>query len=545
MQPLNQSHGASTSNEAIRRTHRVEERGQLQYYTSQSFCLLFETVPIWLLALRPDFCQWIYIPTCNSLEHLESIIAQHKIDKTLYSLVIGFVGKSRFRFHEPKHDVLHLVSGSIPFLNEKSIQIGTKKGIFITDHHLTLRRTLPQRQLNLTRFKHSLAGGATTFEGVFGYNPHGYDPQFPPFKRKLGDFMDYSIPPMYRTTSEMVISSQKLAPIQYIHRLVHFPTHFSANGFGYRYLTSVELSKLFGFDIPCNASALKTVPVTAFPIVPIQVLDILLKPVLLQIPATTSPSTTLHLPPSYHDPGYTTLHHLNKRLPHSWYQHVQASSSAVKSDNASVDNVIWDNRILLLYPHLSSTQLNSFRKFLIYCLFKRLRIEFIQYLKRTYPNYWSNLVRPHNGGVIFSNEEQYPSFLKDLHVGRQVLRSYLDSSFMTWDGGSTLIFWRWPSTSRLIARDGLPPYQLHPFPQTKKRLRFSSQNSKQQILEKLLICLQKNYLELVSANKVQNYIDYFPVPKGEEDIRLVFNGTSCGINQTLFASNFWLSLIHI
>ena len=31
---------------------------------------------------------------------------------------------------------------------------------------------------------------------------------------------------------------------------------------------------------------------------------------------------------------------------------------------------------------------------------------------------------------------------------------------------------------------------------------------------------------------------YFPVPKGADDIRVVFNGTSCGLNNTVFASIF-------
>ena len=148
----------------------MEERGQIQAYQSHSFCILFETAPIWLLALRPNICHWIYLPTCNSLEHLISIITQHKIDKTLYLLLIRYVGNHRLRFSAPTQDVIYLVSGTIPFLNDKSLQIGQKKGIFITDHHFNLRRGLHSSPLHLTRFKHTSCGGATNFEGVYGYN---------------------------------------------------------------------------------------------------------------------------------------------------------------------------------------------------------------------------------------------------------------------------------------------------------------------------------------------------------------------------------------
>ena len=35
---------------------------------------------------------------------------------------------------------------------------------------------------------------------------------------------------------------------------------------------------------------------------------------------------------------------------------------------------------------------------------------------------------------------------------------------------------------------------------------------------------------------------YFPVPKGADDIRVVFNETSCGLNNNVFASSFWLPM---
>ncbi|KAL7561075.1 hypothetical protein ACA910_020389 [Epithemia clementina (nom. ined.)] len=34
--------------------------------------------------------------------------------------------------------------------------------------------------------------------------------------------------------------------------------------------------------------------------------------------------------------------------------------------------------------------------------------------------------------------------------------------------------------------------------------------------------------------------DYFDVPKGSDDIWMVFNGTSAGLNASLWALNFWL-----
>ncbi len=39
---------------------------------------------------------------------------------------------------------------------------------------------------------------------------------------------------------------------------------------------------------------------------------------------------------------------------------------------------------------------------------------------------------------------------------------------------------------------------------------------------------------------VQNVMGYFAVKKGEYDIRVVYNGASCGLNTVTWCSNFWL-----
>ena len=63
------------------------------------------------------------------------------------------------------------------------------------------------------------------------------------------------------------------------------------------------------------------------------------------------------------------------------------------------------------------------------------------------------------------------SFSKDLTVGRAALEQYMNSSYMKWDGGSSLLFWRWSESSRKIARDGIPPYIFNPLPTNQPKTR--------------------------------------------------------------------------
>ena len=39
---------------------------------------------------------------------------------------------------------------------------------------------------------------------------------------------------------------------------------------------------------------------------------------------------------------------------------------------------------------------------------------------------------------------------------------------------------------------------------------------------------------------VRSLTDYFDVPKGDHDVRMVYNGSSCGLNEALWAPSFWL-----
>ncbi len=57
------------------------------------------------------------------------------------------------------------------------------------------------------------------------------------------------------------------------------------------------------------------------------------------------------------------------------------------------------------------------------------------------------------------------------------------------------------------------------------------------VLEKLSQVRLRRY---IGPGLVKSLTDYFDVPKGDSDIRMVYNGTSCGLNDELWAPSFWL-----
>jgi hypothetical protein len=129
--------------------------------------------------------------------------------------------------------------------------------------------------------------------------------------------------------------------------------------------------------------------------------------------------------------------------------------------------------------------------------------------------------------------------VKDVTLGRAVLRQVLAAAWWDRSGGSSLIFWRWNGKEQIqAARDGMRVFVQKPLPRGRKlkQLNLDAAQCKL-VLNKLEGMQLKNYLE---PGFVSNALHFFAVPKGDLDIRVVFDGTSSGLNETLWSPNFYL-----
>ena len=144
--------------------------------------------------------------------------------------------------------------------------------------------------------------------------------------------------------------------------------------------------------------------------------------------------------------------------------------------------------------------------------------------------------------VDYKPGQNYKSLQYHLSFGRKsiglALGGLRPSSYLGWDNGSSLFHWKWVEPS--LARDGELPFVWDILPNNKRKVRPPKASHREPIYKKIKKYVKREYLELVNEEKVKNYIDYFAAPKGESDIRLVLNGTSCGLNKAVWASNFWL-----
>ena len=292
----------------------------------QSFCIVFQNNPVWLLALQSQFVSKIFVLGSITFDDFNARLENNILSKGLYHKVIELLGPNLFTFSSPPQDTIYLISGDVTFLNEKFEQFRTKKGIYVTEVHTRIRRRLPSTSIPVNRVNHVMMGGITTFQSLYAYTPSPLQPKFSSLVRTVGDFMDYSIAPTSVTPDSINLHYKGNLPIKHIDKSVYYPTPFSYKGFGYRPLTNNELRKIFGFEweIPLTINMQW--------VFPIQILDGLLHPMLQS--ATLQYEQEHTPPPSYVDSGSTYFPCINKSLPHLWHQQVDISLSAVKSDGA-------------------------------------------------------------------------------------------------------------------------------------------------------------------------------------------------------------------
>ena len=127
----------------------------------------------------------------------------------------------------------------------------------------------------------------------------------------------------------------------------------------------------------------------------------------------------------------------------------------------------------------------------------------------------------------------------DLVKGLIVIGQILRSTWWEWSSGSSLIFWRWNGRDQIrAARDGMPIFVQKSLAglKRKKAVRFDP-SVRGLVAGKIQAMWDKSYLEKGSTASL---LHYFAVPKGDSDIRVVFDGTFSGLNDNLWSPNFFL-----
>ena len=201
---------------------------------------------------------------------------------------------------------------------------------------------------------------------------------------------------------------------------------------------------------------------------------------------------------------------------------IPTSGKALKSDNASVPSEYWNKTLLEPYGNAILTKdwrtaVGALRGFVLRVLKRNVTRSYIT---------WKRNLESNNMKVSE----------KSVEAARDAVGRYANSSWWKWNQGSRALFWRWPAEFQEKIRDGIKLWlKSHLKPYTKAQASPRDQLTAEQILQKLSDVRAKGYVE---AGVVKSLITFFHVDKGQDDIRMVYDGTKSGLNESLWAPWF-------
>ena len=546
----------------------------------------FESLPVWLWTLRPKDWSQIFI-TGPDEARLRQV--HPKLLSTLENL-LTIVSEPLSHDQRCCNADVWWISGREAYLSNLHLPSKVATVLWASFVGRRIPASLSGVGIEWTHINHSRIGGVTNARGWFGVK--GLSPLSIPtdLDRTLAHVLKHSIRglPCAATYEHLHYSLSDRLSVKHVTRPVVYPTHFSRTGWGQRMLEASELAMCF--ELPDFVEwdpkfATSLIPLQLFRVVIDTVLDQLME---LSIPPGSAPITAKkrRLITLASDEGEPRdgiwLSQIQKWLPGTWAD-VAIADRAVKSDNAEVDLRPWHLRITLVLP-CSPANLESLTQFVM----RRWRLNvissFFTYLSHRYGQHWQAVLfgalncrvgdalqqerkrplanngsstrpqgHPKVGGIGDSmRDESYPKLgeefirlpsLRDLVLdvkkGLVVLGQVIQSTWWDWSSGSSLFFWRWNGLEQLQAsRDGMHIFIQSPLPRREKsnHLKFSA-DVRPLVATKIQAMIQKGYLEW---GLVRTSLHYFAVPKGDSDIRVVYDGTSCGLNECLWSPNFFL-----
>jgi hypothetical protein len=204
---------------------------------------------------------------------------------------------------------------------------------------------------------------------------------------------------------------------------------------------------------------------------------------------------------------------------------------STKADNACVPIHLWNDRALSLFNlngrerEKALASLNTLRDKLLLPLWRRM-------IGRDFKKWM--------GEMDISNWWHTPSERhRTLLAGGKALFYASQATWWEWEGGSFPFFWKWPPEFLREIRDGMPPRFTHNPPACMDRQRpngnpvFAEQERR-----KVFKVIQRGYLRPVRKGELRSLMHYFSVPKGDNDIRMVYDGSKCKLNAATFAPWF-------
>ena len=171
-----------------------------------------------------------------------------------------------------------------------------------------------------------------------------------------------------------------------------------------------------------------------------------------------------------------------------------------------------------------------------YFYLRYLRQDCFSYMVEEYGSDWTTKPRTEGGKPTQLGRDQHSITQMLWHAGQ--------TDWFEYHAGSRLKHFRFPRYYRKLAQDGVPVYFETPGPSTKEaQPPISDPGRRAKVREKLEKVLRRRYM-LHAGLPLKSLIKYFDVPKGEHDIRIVYDATANKLNECVWVPSFWLPTLN-
>lgn len=222
------------------------------------------------------------------------------------------------------------------------------------------------------------------------------------------------------------------------------------------------------------------------------------------------------------------------------------SSKATKSDDALVPEDLWNVRIAEGLIRLWETEEGPWSQPINFQLSHDwFRFKWaLKRLRRFALQIWKRLVRS-------DFDKWYREIGKHGLNPTQIFKDGLSacdkaerSSWWEWDEGSAIFFWRWPEDYQNQVRIGIPPmFEGRPPSNQSRQPPYDCQETQEMVKKKVMKVLNKGYIKRTNKESIKAFMFMFHVPKGDDDIRMVYDGSKSGLNDALFSPWFALPTV--
>jgi hypothetical protein len=127
-------------------------------------------------------------------------------------------------------------------------------------------------------------------------------------------------------------------------------------------------------------------------------------------------------------------------------------------------------------------------------------------------------------------------------AGLDALRRCANASWFEWLEGSAPIYWNWPRMYQKEVRDGQQHFFMGLFgPPWLRPQRSIREADQHEMMRAKVVKVRK--LDYITTGPVRSGTHFFCFPKGDTNIRMVYNGTSCGLSAKVWAPCFGLPTV--